>query len=144
MVNEQPAFSAYRQNNQSITAATWTKVAFDQEEFDTNTNFASNRFSPTVAGYYQINATVYFSGSASASVIYLAVYKNGAAMSPANFSVMANSPTTNISDTSLPLCTMVYCNGSTDYIEIYGWSNATSPYFAGGATRVSGFLARAA
>jgi hypothetical protein len=41
-----PAFSAYSTSNQSIPATTATKITFDTEEFDTNSNFASSRFTP--------------------------------------------------------------------------------------------------
>ena len=47
------AFSAYLSANQSLTAATWTKAAFNTEDFDTNKDFdtSNNRFQPSIAGY---------------------------------------------------------------------------------------------
>jgi hypothetical protein len=53
-----PAFSAYQSSGQTLSSATATKLNFQTEEFDTNNNFDSTtnmRFTPTVAGYYQVN-----------------------------------------------------------------------------------------
>jgi len=60
-----PTFFAYKSTNQNATAGTDTKVTFDTEVFDTNNNFASNRFTPTVAGYYQLNSNVFYTNATS-------------------------------------------------------------------------------
>ena len=73
LVNK-PAFSAYANVATSLASGSPTKVLFQVEEFDTNANFASSRFTPTVAGYYQINAQVGFDGSVSTAVLY--IYKS--------------------------------------------------------------------
>ena len=56
----QPAFSVYLSSNQTgVTNSTSTKIQFNTKVFDTNSNFDSStnyRFTPTVAGYYQLNA----------------------------------------------------------------------------------------
>ena len=136
-----PAFSAYLgANSSALTAATFTKVSFDTEEFDTNSNFASSRFTPTVAGYYQINACVSpaaFTGNYFLTTIYKngSVYKNGSNFSP-------NS----LAGLSAPVSSLVYCNGSTDYVEIYVIPGGT-PVILGGAsysTYFNGILVRAA
>ena len=57
--NGGPTFSAYLSSGQTISNATHTKIQYNTEEWDTNNNYdnATNyRFTPTVAGYYQINA----------------------------------------------------------------------------------------
>lgn len=105
-----PAFSAYANAATSLTSGANTKVNFI-ENFDTNSNFASSRFTPTVAGYYQINARVQFDGSATAPIAY--IFKNGAVSNSGNY-----IPGTH----SFPIVTvsgLVYLNGSTDYVEIY-------------------------
>ncbi len=109
-----PAFRAYRgSSNQTISAATTTKVAFNAETFDTNSNYDSTtnyRFTPTVAGYYKINAEVSFNtGSGSINI-----FKNGS-----NY-LTGTEVTYNASlGGHMPVSDIVYCNGSTDYIEIY-------------------------
>ena len=71
-----PVFSARNSTNQSITPGTFTQVTLDTEDFDTNSNFASSTFTPTVAGYYEINCSIRFNGTTITSAT-LALYKNG-------------------------------------------------------------------
>jgi len=132
-----PAFSAYKSSNQSVSSLTNTKVTFNTEDFDTNSNFASDRFTPTVAGYYQINAGITFGSTVSYAQI--SIFKNGSSYRYNYLQASAANYSVNIS------C-VVYCNGTTDYIEIYGYINATTPTFLGGseATWFNGVLVRAA
>ena len=57
-----PAFYAYRTATQTgIASATFTKIQLNVELFDTNSNYdnvTNYRFTPTVAGYYQVNFSV--------------------------------------------------------------------------------------
>ena len=134
MVNG-PAFSAYPNANQSFTASTWTKVSFNTEEFDTNSNYdnATNyRFTPTVAGYYQINAVVSISGTAMTQFI-CAIYKNNGEYKRGN----QLSYAAGVGNSACVISSVVYFNGSTDYIEIYGFGVGTSPSFIGGAGSVN-------
>ena len=124
-----PAFSASNSANQTgITNATWTKVTFDTEAFDTNNNFASNRFTPTVAGYYQVNSNIDI-GSLAITVALTRIYKNGSSIiygggvngaSLSEFISSANG--------------IVYCNGSTDYLEIFVYVSSTTNIVYSGST----------
>ena len=110
-----PAFSAYLAGTQSISSGSYTKVTFDTEEFDTNNNFASSRFTPTVAGYYQLNA-----GIACQSVyntLKVSIYKNGS-IYKTGFNVQTNADAGSVSS-------LVYANGSTDYYEVYAFFGTT-------------------
>jgi hypothetical protein len=140
-----PAFSAYQNAGlSSITSGTITKVPLNTEYFDTNNNFdptTNYRFTPTVAGYYQINATVRITGSAIiAGSVFL--YKNG---SPYLHNIL---PIEAATQTIGSIATVIYFNGATDYLEVYGYAVGSSLVFnAGGApyhSSMSGFLARAA
>ena len=136
-----PAFSAYGSTAQTVTSNTDTKVVFDTEQFDTNNNFASNRFTPTVAGYYQFNTTIRFNGTApSQYTIYW--YKNGSSIGiPCFINTTIGSPF--ISSSS----TLIYMNGTTDYFEIYANITATSPTLGSSSTNnnfFSGILVRSA
>ena len=65
--NAAPCFSAYQSITQTLSNATLTKIQLQTEEFDTNSNFDSTtnyRFTPTVAGYYQVNGVVNIQGTA--------------------------------------------------------------------------------
>lgn len=109
-----PAFSAYG-GAQSVTRLTQTKMTSSSTRFDTNSNYSASRFTPTVAGYYSINFTV---GSGSGSgYVSGTIYKNGSVYFYGS-AVPNGSDGVNCSTTSI-----VYCNGSTDYIEIYGYHN---------------------
>ena len=137
-----PAFSAYNTSSQSVTASTFTKVTLDTEVFDTNSNFASSRFTPTVAGYYQLNGTLRATGTAMTGAI-VALYRSGSlyAYGGAMDGVSATS-------TQLVVSEIVYLNGSTDYVELWGYITATSPSFGYAANyincRFSGAMIRSA
>jgi len=111
-----PAFSAYKSSGagtQSITSGVFTKVTFDTELFDTNNNFASSTFTPTVAGYYQINSAVDCGSSAITRAI-ISIYKNGTNYQYSGAYTMAST-----TEFGPSIASVVYCNGSTDYLDIY-------------------------
>lgn len=122
MVNG-PAFSAYSASSQSVTTDTFTKITFGTEVFDTNSNFASSRFTPTVAGYYQINGILRATGT-SMTGCALAIYKNGA-----QYAYQQTLFGTTLSNAQLNASEIISMNGSTDYVELYGYITATSPSF---------------
>ena len=111
-----PAFSAYRSTNQTgISSGVATKVQLVSELFDTANCFDSStnyRFTPNVAGYYQINYSVYMSGT---NLQYPAssIYKNGTAYSSGGFGNTAQG------DWGSAGSNLVYFNGTTDYVELY-------------------------
>ena len=109
-----PAFSAYLSSSQTPTLSTWTRVNFDTEVFDTNSNFASSTFTPTVAGYYQINAKFRGNISTSTTSILVALYKNGNI-----YDTLARSLVNNANLQTLSVSSLVYMNGTTDYIELF-------------------------
>jgi hypothetical protein len=136
-----PAFHAYASSTTSVSAGVGTKVTFDSESFDTNNNFASSRFTPTVAGYYMCVAQVQF--GSTAYNIQLQFVKNG--------SVWMYGPYPNVGsgqNSYNQMSGLVYLNGSTDYLEIYVYqaSGSTATVSANGIgyTYFQGFLARSA
>ena len=135
-----PAFSAYASANQTINANTTSKVIFGTEVFDTNNNFASSTFTPTVAGYYQLNTSVNFGGNATATYANIFLYKNGAPF--------RSLTSINVTSTlSISGSCLVYANG-TDYFEIYAYTGQSSVQLYGDAsnnyTWFNGALVRAA
>lgn len=109
-----PAFSYYAGSATSLSGGGFTKVLFDTKEFDTNNNFASSKFTPTVAGYYQINGGV--SVGTNAQVV-CSIYKNGSEYKRGS-NISTNTQGTVVGS-------VVYFNGSTDYVEIYCFSSVT-------------------
>jgi hypothetical protein len=131
-----PAFSAYLSADQSVSSGVITKIQFNTEEFDTNSNYDSvtnYRFTPTVAGYYQINATLRTEGT-SLTLAAFYIYKNGSSIFIPALDT-EHSSTTHISGS-----TLVYCNGTSDYIEIYGRVDGSSPKFGNDNCRFSANL----
>jgi hypothetical protein len=123
-----PAFSAFANTTQSISAATWTKVTLGSEEFDTANAFDSTtnyRFQPTIAGYYYVNAS-WLINSGGSSYTGTAFYKNGN-----QFKVVYTTNTLGLSST---LTSLVYLNGSTDYLEMYAYSSGNSNTIYGSST----------
>ena len=137
-----PAFSAYGSSNQTVTSGTTTKLTLDTEIFDTNNNFASSRFTPTVAGYYQINGKIRAQGTATTANANL--YKNGSLLIIGSYTAAAGGTVFGV------VSTVTYLNGSTDYVELYGYADATagSPTFQfiaiGNCCEMSGSLVRGA
>jgi hypothetical protein len=119
-----PAFAAYAASNQAISSATFTKVTLGTEIYDTNSNFASSRFTPTTAGYYQINGTIRGVDTVGISVFAVILYKNGAGY-------MGGAQTSVVTGTTEALSTsaVIYLNGTTDYVELFGFITGTSPSF---------------
>jgi len=112
-----PAFSAYANaTGQTITSGSQQKVLFQTEEFDTNSNYASSTFTPTVAGYYQLNAEVRLDGTSGTGEMMIVLYKNGA-----EYKRGTNQQGTQIAANfwAMQVSSLVYANGSTDYFEIY-------------------------
>ena len=132
-----PAFSAYQSSSQTLTSVTLTKILFQSEEYDTNSNFASSRFTPTVAGYYQLNAGM--QSFASYTYGFIDIYKNGSREKAGNAGGIGNA------SNNWTVSSLVYLNGSTDYVEIYGFlTNGQGLNNTFAATYFNGFLARAA
>jgi hypothetical protein len=129
-----PAFEAIADGTQVISSGAYTKVLFPTENFDTNNNFASSRFTPTVAGYYYITGASTFSTTGET---VLAPYKNGSLYRY----LWDNSLTSTYGFT---VSVLMYLNGTTDYVEFYLYQSSGSSKTPTSNTSFSGFLARAA
>ena len=110
-----PAFRAFVATAQTITSGSQQKVIFGTETFDTNNNFTSSKFTPTVAGYYQLNSTVRIAGGSSTGEYMLVIWKNGNEYARGT---NASGTEQGASFYSMQVSDIVYANGSTDYFEI--------------------------
>jgi hypothetical protein len=76
-----PAFLARSIAQQDISDNTWTKVQFTSEDYDTNNtydNSSNYRFTPGVAGKYNLYSQVGAYGISAASQSFaISIYKNG-------------------------------------------------------------------
>lgn len=114
-----PAFSAYPSATQSISNATVTKLQYNTEEFDTASCYDTSnyRFTPNVAGYYQVQLAIQL-GSGNAALFIAYIHKNGSA-----FKSTSAEASTNIIST-VEVTALVYMNGTTDYIEPYVYQSS--------------------
>jgi hypothetical protein len=138
-----PAFYVYTSASQSLSSGTATKIQFNTKAtvgFDTNSYFdlATNyRFTPLVAGYYQINLNTQMLATAP-TLFQLFIYKNGSSFAYQTNATPSNGNTMSVSQ-------LIYFNGSTDYIEAYAKitaasgisvvSDQTATYFSGSMVR---------
>ena len=124
-----PAFHAYMSNTQGASATVFTNVAFNTKLYDTASCFNNTgstvggipayAFLPNVAGYYQVNAAVY--NQAANQINILRLYKNGGYLVELSRLYLASAPT-------IPGSSLVYLNGTTDFIQIY--------FYCSGATTI--------
>jgi len=119
-----PAFEAYLSSTQSVSDGVTTKVNIDTENFDTNNNFASSRFTPTVAGkYFVYGSVVGYAGAVTDLVANQAmIYKNGSYYAGGETNYNGNFIQRGYDTVS----TIVEMNGSSDYVELYGYVNGNS------------------
>lgn len=113
-----PSFSAKQEIAQTITAGGSTKANFSTEIWDTANCYdtTNSRFTPNVAGYYQVNTKVYIlpDGTSYSTDFKIALYKNGSLEKYIVETVYSRDTSTGPGGS-----TLVYLNGTTDYIEIY-------------------------
>jgi hypothetical protein len=112
-----PAFRAFVSVGQNIVGnGTQQRVTFGSETFDTDNNFTSSRFTPTVEGYYQLNSTVRISGTAGTGENMLVLYKNGG-----EYARGTNGSGTEIGASfySMQVSDIAYANGTTDFFEVF-------------------------
>lgn len=143
VVGNGPCFRASLAATQSFATGTPTKVVQDTIEFNPTADFANGRFTPQVAGYYQINACNQLLTNAQGTYGYLELRKNASAVARQESAYVGNV-TTNYGTVSASA--LVFLNGTTDFIEAWVLIVATSPYTGGsaGLNNFSGSLVRAA
>jgi len=138
-----PVFMAYRDTStQSVTSGTNTKVQLNALEYDTNSWFDATtnyRYTPQIAGYYQFNALIYFSGTGLTNGT-ARIYKNGNVTIDGHF--LSTTSATFIYAMSSGV---IYLNGTTDYVELFGYVSGTNPLIRNDVNKtwLQGFLVRA-
>ena len=112
-----PAFFVKLSSNQSIPNNTNTKVTFDSEVFDSDSAFASNKFTVPSgkAGKYFFSFGLLCNGLDDADSIQVALFKNG---SNANFGFFGMFAGTGNSEQKFTSSTVLDLSAS-DYIELY-------------------------
>lgn len=137
-----PIFHTTMSATQSVSSSTWTKVQFNTETIDSDGSYDTStyRYTPQIAGWYSFGVNLY-EGSTVTRMI-LSIARNG------NYSdqrVVDLSGSTNFSKMQFGGTALYYMNGTTDYVEVYGWVAASGgPIFSSGdGSNFHGFLVRA-
>lgn len=148
MTSGGPAFSASPSANQSVTNGTFTKMVLNVEDFDTASCFNNTgstvggipayAFLPNVAGYYQLSYGL--NTNTTITQLNIVVFKNGGQYKGA-FTSSSSAIFTGVFGSSL-----VFLNGTTDYVELYAYLVGTTPAinFASTYTFFQGCLVRGA
>ena len=120
-----PVFRAIRSDYQVIANNTHTVISFDNDSssvsFDSNNffNTSNYRFAPTIAGYYQLTASLQFSLASANDLFEVAIYKNGSEY------VRCRQWNDGSNSNVEPNVTgIVPFNGSSDYADVRGWQNS--------------------
>lgn len=131
-----PSFRVHKNGtNQTVASSTLTLLTWSTEAFDTNNNFAANRFTPTVAGKYLFTLGAGNTSTTPGDYVAVAIYKNG--VQAALSDVIAYSASQGMWPA---LSTVLDMNGTTDYVEAYVTTYGTSVTGAQGSTNFSGSL----
>ena len=129
------SFSVHKNGtNQGISDSANTKVTWSTELFDTNSDFASNKFTPSVAGKYLLSSNVSFiSAVMDGKAITIGIYKNGAVLHEA-ITIGSGAGTQ-----AFQVIAVVDANGTSDYFEIFIEHNMGLIEDVGGASESTWF-----
>jgi len=118
-----PSFGVKLSSNQALTDGTLTKITWDSELWDTDSAFASNKFTVPSgkAGKYYFTTMGYTDGQDDGEHFFLAFYKNGSRIFR---EVGWTAPSTNTGMRAMASVTLDLSAG--DYIEVYGYQNEGS------------------
>jgi len=122
-----PAFRAVHSSIQNPSNNTFTKVNFTTEAFDTDSCYdtTNSRFTPNKEGYYWVASQLQLGQSGGTlTQAGSAIYKNGSAYNRGGW-IAWESGTPNGSYVITNNNDLVYMNGSTDYLEVYGYINGS-------------------
>ena len=121
-----PAFFADLSSSQTVTTSTFTKIQFNNEILDSDSNYdnATNyRFTPTTSGKYYFFTRIEAASSNTNDVmeILIQVRKNGNNIIYSAFSAYPDNILHNYGDSVAGIVSM---NGSSDYLEIFAYVTA--------------------
>ena len=135
-ISTTPMLRARKNANQTVGTNTVTKITWEITDYDTTSDFDSTtnyRWTPSVAGYYWVYAKCRLNDATDSDIYDLAIYKNGSSI--ASFSANQRRYT------SASVGRLIEMNGTTDYLEVYLYQNATHDVRSGQAdTSFEGFL----
>jgi hypothetical protein len=113
---------AYLNTAANTVSGAWTKAPIDTVDFDNNSiwDATTKRITPKKAGYYAVNTRLRTNTSGA---FVLSVGKNGAVNH-----AMSNDST---NDFACAGSTIIYCNGTTDYLELFYFAGSVRAFTTG-------------
>ena len=132
-----PAFHVTLSSNQALSNTTNTKVTFNNEVYDSDGKFASNKFTPGVVGKYILSVCLMIDGDTNSTVntTRLFIYKNGSSIQFVETSSAANPGRIHA-----PSISLLVDSDADDYFEVYAYiSTSGSGQFVQGGTAGSFF-----
>ena len=134
-----PAFAATLSADQSLNDTTWTKIEVNTELFDTDNcydNSTNYRFTPTTAGKYFVYGLIAArSSGADMRWSQTGIYKNGSAAGR-SYTYDGNSGGAEFTRKSNYYARIFDMNGSSDYVELYGYIQSGSARNAEGGSGI--------
>ena len=117
-----PAFRANKASPyQAISHNSDVIITFETEDFDTNGFYdtSNSRFTPTIAGYYFVNANVGFSNATGEYYFAIHLFKNGTRVSRGGNWNDGSNQNVNVRNSSI-----IAFNGSSDYVDVRCYQNS--------------------
>jgi hypothetical protein len=117
-----PAFLA-TQANTGFSAGAYSKIGYATEVLDTDNaydNSTNYRFTPQTAGWYYIFARVAFDNDSASSRHVARILKNGSEVARGDIQLSGSYFANN--NTSMQVDYIIQFNGSSDYVEVYGYT----------------------
>jgi len=141
-----PAFSAYNNIQIQVPTATVVPLPYSQVEYDTSNCYNPTNqpmylngiytpawsWAPNVPGYYQVNATNMIYTSAGATYTLQTILFKQVGIYRLAYCGMGGAVTSTIS-------TVVFMNGVSDYLSVYGSQNSGIPFYIGSDSRYCSF-----
>ena len=124
-----PAFLVYKTANQELSDNAFTKVTFDTEDFDTDSAFASNKFTVPSgkAGKYRFDTQLYFiANSNTLDLFYGTFYINGGTPNIVNRTGNSINMWNNEGAEQCLKVTSTFNLSVGDYVEVYGKLNVNT------------------
>lgn len=112
-----PVLVAAKSGSQALSGA--TTITWGTETYDTHEWFASNAYTPLETGYYRVSARLTFESSPSSSNTCTMYVRVGGTVVAAS----RNTQTASGQVLTAEINTIVWCNGSTDYIDVQASSS---------------------
>ena len=114
-----PTFRASKvSGDQTFSDATFTKITFDQEDWDVGGYYASNTYTPLVQGYYQVNVSLHLTAAVDTHGGLVAVYHNGS-MTRFNRLILSGVTNDDFYISTFKFNGMLYMDGVDDTLEVY-------------------------